>query len=181
VIMEPLRGGGLAFPPERMNSLYAEFPSKRSPIEWAFRHLLNYGEVSTVLSGMATLEQLKENIEIFSKDDAVPNCLGTKEKDVYARIKAAYEAINTIPCTACEYCLPCPNGVEIPSIFFRNNEGHMFENFAQPSRAYMLLTSFKKGFSQCVGCGECEKKCPQHIEIIKQLQIAHEKLKGWKE
>ena len=181
VIMEPLRGGGLAFPPKRMESLYAEFPGRRSGVEWAFRYMLNYSEVSTVLSGMTTMEQLKENIEIFSKDDAGPNCLGQKEKELFARIKAAFEALNTVPCTACEYCLPCPGGVDIPGIFFRYNEGHMFESFAQPSRAYMLLEMFKKGASSCVGCGECEKKCPQKIEISKQLKIAHQALKGWTE
>lgn len=181
VIMEPLRGGGLAFPPRRMDSLYAEFPGKRSPVEWAFRHCLNYPEVSTVLSGMTTLEQLKENIEIFSKEDAVPNCLSPKEKEIIAKIKAVFESIQTVPCTACGYCMPCPSGVDIPSIFNRYNEGHMFENFVQPSRAYMLLGSFKKDASCCVACGECEKKCPQHIEIVKQLKIAHEALGGWVE
>ena len=176
VVMEPLRGGGLAFPPKRMESLYAEFPSKRSPVEWAFRHALNYPEVSTVLSGMTTMEQLRENIGIFSKEDAVPGCLGAREKDIIARIRAAYESIKTIPCTGCEYCLPCPNGVDIPSIFFRYNEGHMFENFAQPSHAYMFLTSLNKDFSRCTACGECEKKCPQRIEVIKQLRTVHNKL-----
>ena len=181
VIMEPLRGGGLAVPPKRMEGLYSEFPGKRRPVEWAFRHLLNYPEVSTILSGMTTLEQLKENIEIFSKDDAVPNCLSSKEMDIISRIKSAYESVKNIPCTACEYCLPCPNGVDIPGVFFRYNEGHMFDNFDQPSRAYMLLTSFKKDASRCIACGECEKKCPQHIEIIKQLKNADEALKGWVE
>jgi len=57
----------------------------------------------------------------------------------------------------------------------------MFENFDQPSRAYMLLTSFKRDASRCSACGECEKKCPQHIDIMKQLEIAHEALKGWRE
>ena len=181
VVMEPLRGGGLATPPKRMEALYAEFPGNRRAVEWAFRHVLDYPEVSTVLSGMTTMEQLKENIGIFSKDDALPNCLSPKEKDIIKRIKTAYESVKNIPCTACEYCMPCPNGVDIPSIFFRYNEGHMFESYDQPSRAYMLLASFKKDFSRCVACGECEKKCPQQIEIIKQLKNAHETLKGWVE
>jgi len=150
-------------------------------VEWAFRHVLDYPEVSNVLSGMTTMEQLKENIEIFSKDDALPNCLSPKEKEIISRIKAAFESVKTIPCTTCEYCLPCPNGVEIPSIFFRYNERHMFEFLDQPARAYMLLGMFKKDFSRCTACGECEKKCPQQIEIIKQLKIAHEELKGFLE
>ena len=181
VIMEPLRGGGLATPPKRMEALYAGLPGKRSPVEWAFRHLLNYPEVSTILSGMTTLEQLKDNIEIFSKEDSVPNCLGPKEKEILSRIKAAYESVRTIPCTGCEYCVPCPNGVSIPDIFSRFNEAQMFEFYDQPARAYMLLKSFKRDFSSCVACGQCEKKCPQQIEIIKQLKIAHDTLEGWQE
>jgi len=181
VIMEPLRGGGLALPPKRMDALYAEFPGNRKPVEWAFRHCLDYPEVSVILSGVTTLDQLKENIAIFSKDDSVPNCLGPKEKETIKKIKAAFESVKTIPCTTCEYCLPCPNGVDIPNIFFRYNEARMFETYDQPARAYMLLGSFKKDFARCTACGECEKKCPQKIEIIKQLKVAHDALKGWLE
>ena len=179
VIMEPLRGGGLAVPPRRVGELYAGYPVKRSAVEWAFRHALNYPEVSTVLSGMSTLEQIKENIEIFSKPDAVPLCLDPGEKDLLKRVKAIYESLKNIPCTGCEYCLPCPSGVEIPGVFGRYNEGIMFENFNQPSRAYMFLGMAKKDASVCTGCGECEKKCPQHIEVAKELKVAHEALKGW--
>ena len=180
-VMEPLRGGGLASPPKRMDALYAEFPGNRRPVEWAFRHVLNYPEVSVVLSGMTTMEQLKENIEIFSKDDSVPNCLGPKEKETIARIKTAFESVQNIPCTACEYCLPCPNGVDIPGIFGKYNEMHMFEFSDQPRRAYMILKTFKRDFSRCASCGECEKKCPQHIGIMNELKTAHEALEGWVE
>ena len=180
-IMEPLRGGGLAAAPKRVQAIYDEYPVKRSAVEWAFRHVLNYPEVTTVLSGVTTLEQLKDDIEIFSKPDAVPHCLSAGEKAILARVKAAYESLAGIPCTGCEYCMPCPNGVGISGVFARYNEGTMFENFAQPSRAYSFIARMKADASLCIECGECEPKCPQRIEIIKQLKVAHNALKGWVE
>jgi predicted aldo/keto reductase-like oxidoreductase len=181
VIMEPLRGGGLATAPKRIQAIYDEYPVKRRPAEWAFRHCVNYPEVSAVLSGMTTLEQLRENIEIFSKPDATPGCLGPQEKDILVRAKTAYESVKGIPCTGCEYCLPCPKGVNIAGVFARYNEGNMFENFAQPSRSYGFMMKGKSDASRCEACGACEKKCPQNIEIIKRLKAAHEVLSGWKE
>ena len=181
VVMEPLRGGGLAVAPQRVQAIYNELPVKREAVEWAFRHVIDYPEVSTVLSGMTTLEQLKENIEIFSKPDAVPGCLSPQEKDILSRAKASYESVASIPCTGCEYCLPCPRGVDIPGVFSRYNEGHMFENFTQPQRSYLFLGRQKKDATLCEACGDCEKKCPQHLEIIKELKVAHEALKGWRE
>jgi len=181
VIMEPLRGGGLAKAPARIRALYDEFPEKRGGAEWAFRYLLNYPEVSTVLSGMSTLEQVKENIEIFSKADMAAGCLTDKEKDILLRAKAAYESVINIPCTKCGYCLPCPNNVDIPGIFSRYNDGNMFENFTPAQRSYMFATRGKRDATSCVECGECEKKCPQGIEIVRQLKVAHEALKGWVE
>ena len=181
VIMEPLRGGGLATPPERIRALYDELPEKRGGAEWAFRYLLDYPEVSTVLSGMSTLELVKENIEIFSKPDLTAGCLTSREKEIIATVKAAYESVKNIPCTTCRYCLPCPNNVDIPGIFSRYNDGNMFENFTPAQRSYMFATRGKRDATFCVECGECEKKCPQGIEIVKQLKVAHEALKGWVE
>jgi predicted aldo/keto reductase-like oxidoreductase len=182
VIMEPLRGGGLASPPpQNVRALYDEFDKDRAPAEWAFRHLLDSPAVSTILSGMTTMEQLKENIAIFSKPDAVAGCLSAQEKDILARAKAAYEAHVNVPCTACEYCMPCPSGVNIPGVFARYNEGMMFGNFDQPRRSYMFMERSGSSAAACVECGACEAQCPQHIAIIEQLKTAREKLEGWKE
>jgi predicted aldo/keto reductase-like oxidoreductase len=181
VIMEPLRGGSLATPPEVIKAIYDEFPVKRNAVEWAFKHVINYPQVSTILSGMTTLEQLKENIEIFSKPDAVANSLSDGEKKILARVKAKYESMASVPCTACEYCLPCSQGVRIPDIFARYNDGVMFGTFEPVRRQYYFLTKSKQDVSLCIACGECAEKCPQHIEIPKQLATAHEALKGWVE
>ncbi|QQO10856.1 aldo/keto reductase [Breznakiella homolactica] len=181
VIMEPLRGGGLAVPPPPVRKLYDSWDTKRSAVEWAFRHLINYPEVSCILSGVTTLEQLKENIEIFSKPDAVPGCLTEPEKEILAQAKTEYEALASIPCTGCEYCLPCPQGVQIPGVFSRYNEGIMFNNFNQPKRSYMFMSKAGQGVDTCAACGVCEKKCPQHIAVIDELKRSHEALKGWVE
>jgi predicted aldo/keto reductase-like oxidoreductase len=179
VIMEPLRGGGLASAPTSVQAIYDSYPVRRAPAEWAFRHLLNYPEVSCILSGMSNMDQLKENIEIFSKPDAVPNCLSDEEKAILKKAKETYEAFATIPCTGCEYCMPCPKGVGIPGIFSDYNAGNMFGNFDQPKRSYMFTSRGGHGADNCVECGACEKKCPQHIGIISQLKTAHESLQGW--
>lgn len=178
-IMEPLRGGGLATPPPAVQELYDAASVQRPPVEWAFRHLLDYKEVSCILSGMSTMEQLKENIAFFSKPDAVPGCLTPSEKETIARVRHAYEMLESVPCTSCEYCLPCPRGVQIPAIFSRYNEGVIFENFAPPQRHYMFLERAGQDASRCLACGACEAKCPQHIEIIDQLKKAHVALTGW--
>ncbi|MDR2478731.1 MAG: aldo/keto reductase [Treponema sp.] len=179
VIMEPVRGGNLANPPPPVQAIYDGYPVRRNAVEWAFRHVINYPEVSTVLSGVSTLEQLRENIEIFSKPDAVPGCLSNDEKELIVRVREKYASLASIPCTGCEYCLPCPQGVNIPQVFTRYNEGVMFGTFEPARRSYSFQANFGADASRCVECAACEKKCPQHIGIVKELKTAHDKLKGW--
>ncbi len=180
-IMEPLKGGGLANAPGAVENIYGEYPQKRTAAEWAFRHLINYPAISTILSGMTTMEQLKENIQTFSMPDAVANCLSGEEKQIILRAKAAYESYASIPCTGCEYCLPCPKGVNIPKIFSDYNEGVMFGDFSQPKRAYMFQGNGRSSADYCEKCGVCLKKCPQGIDIPDKLMAAHDALTGWVE
>jgi predicted aldo/keto reductase-like oxidoreductase len=179
VIMEPIRGGNLANPPPPVRTVYDEYPVKRSPVEWAFRHVLNYSEVSTVLSGVSSMEQLQEDIEIFSKPDAVPGCLSEAEKRIIRRVRETYESLVSIPCTGCEYCLPCSQGVNIPQVFAKYNDGAMFGAFEPARRSYLFQTRSNQDASHCIECRVCEEKCPQRIAIVKELKAAHEKLKGW--
>ena len=181
VVMEPLRGGGLANAPGDVMEIYNSGGSNRSPAEWAFRYIIDKPEVSVVLSGMTTLEQLKENLISFSKPDALPNCLSDKEKEILSSAKAAYLSRYPIPCTSCEYCMPCPEGVGIAGIFSRYNEGFMFDNFDNPRRGYMFAKNQHSDATRCVACGECLEKCPQGLNIIVLLKTAHEKLDGWRE
>ncbi len=179
VIMEPLRGGSLASPPPFIKAIYDAHPVKRTAVGWAFRHLLNYPQVSTILSGMTTLEQLKENIALFSQPDAVPGCLTPADEDMMGCVKAAYNSVVMVPCTQCGYCMPCPQGVAIPEVFSHYNDAMMFGARDQPRRAYMFTTRACHDASLCVECAACEKKCPQHIPIMSSLKSAHETLKGW--
>jgi predicted aldo/keto reductase-like oxidoreductase len=181
VIMEPLRGGNLARGTAAVNHIYESAPIKRSPVEWAFRYAANFPQVSTILSGMTTLEQLKENIELFSQPDIQAGNLSDSDLGMLAKVKAAYESIVTIPCTGCEYCMPCPQGVGIPETFQKYNTAKMFENFEPSRRTYMFQTRADRDVSHCVKCGICETKCPQGIKIVEQLQLAHDSLKGWVE
>ena len=180
-IMEPLRGGGLANAPKSVQAIYDTYDKDRKPAEWAFRYVTNYPNASTILSGMTTMEQLKENIALFSKPDMTPNCLNDAEKDIIVKARAAYKSIITIPCTTCDYCMPCPSGVDIPGTFAKYNEGMMFDSFNQPRRTYMFQTNGGKSADKCTECGVCEPKCPQKIGIIKELKAAHDRLKGWAE
>jgi len=179
VVMEPLRGGGLAKASSAVQALYDDFPVRRSPVEWAFRHLLNYPQVSTILSGMSTMEQLKENIALFSRPDMIPCCLSAEEKDLLHRVKSAYDAISTIPCTYCEYCMPCPHGVDIPRVFGLYNDAVRFENFDPSKRGYWFAALMGCDVSRCKECGECIPKCPQGIDTINQLKMVHQELGGW--
>lgn len=180
-IMEPLRGGGLCHAPRPVAELYDNFPKKRSATEWAVRHLANYGEVETIVSGMSNMDQLKDNIALFSQDDMEPNCLSADEKALLVKARDAYNSIVTIPCTVCNYCMPCPHNVDISGTFSRYNDGNRFEHFDQAKRSYMFTRRGGRGVEKCTGCGECSPKCPQGINIPKELQVAHRALDGWNE
>ncbi len=179
VVMEPLKGGGLANAPDSVKRILDGYPVKRGLVEWAFRHVINHPAVATVLSGVTTLEQLKENIKIFSMPDAIPNCLSTEEKRILAAAKSIYDGMETVPCTGCEYCMPCPQGVKISSVFANYNDGVKFGDFGQPSRSYYFLRTGNSSAANCVDCGECSPKCPQNIDIPKELKPAHAALKNW--
>lgn len=181
VIMEPLRGGGLAAAPKEVEALYQSFSTKRTPVEWAFRHLYNYPEISCILSGMTTMEQLKENIRLFSSQDAVPNSMSAQEKELIQNVRLAYEQRKGMPCTGCEYCMPCPAGVSIPRIFSLYNNGVMFEQYDASRRRYFFLSQTNNTAENCVECGNCVAHCPQYIDIPEQLKVADEILKGWNE
>jgi predicted aldo/keto reductase-like oxidoreductase len=176
VIMEGLRGGALAKAPKPVQALYDAYPGNRSPVEWGFRHLVNYPEVSVILSGVSTLDQLKEDIELFSKSDFTPNCLSTAETTVLREAKKAYDSLTKVPCTGCEYCLPCPNNVAIPRVFAGYNDGFRFDHWQQSKMFYGFMKMQKVDVSQCVECNQCLEKCPQHIAIPEKLKEAEKAL-----
>jgi hypothetical protein len=130
---------------------------------------------------MSNMDQLKENLAIFEQTDLEPGCLSPEEQKIINADREAYESIVTIPCTACNYCMPCPQRVGISNIFNLYNDGHRFEFFDQVRRSYMFASRGGSGADKCTNCGECVPKCPQNIDIPKDLQTAHNTLKGWDE
>jgi predicted aldo/keto reductase-like oxidoreductase len=122
------------------------------------------------------MEQLQQNIQSAASSGV--GSLTTEELDVYDRVRAAYEEISPIPCTDCQYCLPCPSGVDIPRVFEIYNDLVMYSDDGRAKWAYNNLLGEGQRGDACTECGECLEKCPQHIEIPEWLEKAHERLGG---
>lgn len=184
VIMEPLRGGKLGRRiPEEVKQIYSSINLNkdgsaknlnRSPVEWAFRWLYNYPEVTVILSGVSTMDQLKDNIRIFQS--APSNCMTLEELDVTRRVREFYESRTKVGCTGCRYCMPCPSKVSIPDVFHLYNNSYMFDAFDESSANYKHLIKEGRDASKCKECGRCQKLCPQGIQIIQKLKEAHNSL-----
>ena len=174
VIMEGLLGGRLAKAPANVQALYDAFPVKRSPVEWGFRWLSNHPEIATVLSGCNEPEQIDDNLRIF--DTVGPGIMSEDELALMKDVREAYVSRTKIGCTGCRYCMPCPNGVNIPGIFAAWNDISLYET--DPSKHWGLQEVLKKkeGQDNCVGCGACEAACPQQLSIIEKLREAWESL-----
>lgn len=160
VVMEPVRGGALVKGvPEEVKALYEEGAPGRSAAEWAFRWLIDKPEFMTILSGMSTEKQVDDNLRIFGAADV--GCLTEAEKDVVTRVRKAYEARIKVGCTGCEYCMPCPQGINIPLIFKSYDTASMFGDAEGFKRQYNTRIEVKA--SACVGCESCVSACPQHF------------------
>ena len=171
VIMEPLLGGKLASGlPKEAVKLFKNADSDLSPAGWALNWLWNQSEVTTVLSGMSTIEQLEENIVLAEKSSA-----GMLDDTKLAVYKSALEIIKRsckVRCTGCNYCMPCPVGVNIPGSFSAYNAIYSM-GYVEGMKEYVTstgLTQEKSGSpSLCIKCGKCEPHCPQSIPIMKEL------------
>ncbi|MBW2200231.1 MAG: aldo/keto reductase [Deltaproteobacteria bacterium] len=175
VIMEPLRGGKLTDAiPEEVQKIWESAEKQRSPAEWALRWVWNHPEVSTALSGMSTMEQLEENIAIA--EDAFPNSLSDGEFALISQATEVYKNMLKIDCTGCAYCMPCPNGVNIPMNFSIYNDTFMFKDAEISYLLYNYMLAPEQRASNCQECGECQDHCPQQIDIMEKLKAVHEKL-----
>ena len=178
VIMEPLRGGKLVDTmPEEGKRLIAESPRGWSAAEWAFRWLWDQPQVTCVLSGMNSIEMIEENCRVASEVE--PGEFGEEDFALIAAVRDTINAQLKVGCTGCNYCMPCPQGVDIPALFRCYN--HMYtEGKTNGRKEYWQTVSLRKekAFArQCIGCGKCERHCPQGIAIREQIHIADRALR----
>ncbi len=175
IIMEPLLGGTLANLPDSVNAIFQEHDSCRSSVDWALQWLWDQPEVSVVLSGMSTIEQVKANVASACRSSA--GSMSHVEKSVIDEVTSAYQEMRPIHCTNCQYCLPCPQGVYIPKIFEFYNHGAQGNYWFVSSGMYNDILEDNQQADQCVECGLCEEACPQHLDIIAWLKESHLMLK----
>jgi predicted aldo/keto reductase-like oxidoreductase len=178
VIMEPLLGGTLANPHPEILSLLNQANPQRSPVDWALQWLWNKPEISTVLSGMNSFEQVQQNINSANHSDF--NSLPSEDLDTISRVQIKYSSMDPIPCTKCGYCMPCPNQVDIPRNFELFNTAMVFNQVNLNRNIYQNIFPEEMHASSCIQCGICEEKCPQNIPIRDWL-IKIEKALGRKD
>ena len=173
IIMEPLRGGKLVgLLPNKAKKLIAEQKTGYTPAEYGLKWLWNQSEVTCVLSGMNSLEMVEENCRIAS--EATAGCFTQDDFKVIEEVKKIIKETELVGCTACRYCMPCPKGIDIPSLFRIYNmttiDGKKAARFE-----YAQNIGLKKEpafATQCIGCGKCEKHCPQNIPIREKIKEA---------
>jgi predicted aldo/keto reductase-like oxidoreductase len=173
VVMEPIRGGRLVRPPEAVAKLWANAPVQRTPQEWALRWVWNHPEVSVVLSGMSTMQQVVENVAYAEHSE--PHNLTPGDLELIGQVRDAYRSLSPVLCTSCRYCMPCPHGVDIPHIFDLYNEAVIYDSPEKPRKYYNDTREIKKEqrADNCIKCGQCLEKCPQKIPIPELLEKAH--------
>ncbi len=171
MIMEPLRGGKLVKDlPKEAEDIFAAHPVQHTPAQWAFRWLWNQPEVGVVLSGMNSDEMVADNIKTACETE-----IGEITADDEAMLKNVVKAINAkmkVACTGCNYCIPCPRGINISAVFSAYNRRYSKNKFAGFKEYVKCTTGKNSPASACIGCGKCETHCPQSIEIRAQLKEA---------
>lgn len=178
VSMEPLQGGKLANPPEEIRKLIKDSGYQGTPADIAIKWLLDQPEISLVLSGMSTMEQLEQNL--VSVENSHSGMLTEAEAKLIKEIGAAYmeRNKNSVPCTGCNYCMPCPQQVNIPHNFRTYNDSVMYGYSGEAKRRYTMFTRPEQRASACVSCRICEDKCPQKIAISELMGKIKETFEG---
>ncbi|MFC1983514.1 aldo/keto reductase [Chloroflexota bacterium] len=179
VVMEPIRGGKLSLePPEQVAKVWETASVKRSPAEWALQWVWNQPEIALALSGMSKMEHVIENVAAAERSG--PGTLTAEDLSVIDRVREAYRGLSPVPCTNCGYCMPCPNGVEIPSIFQLYNDAKMYNDLQTAKNRYTaggpLGLKEEQRADQCLECGECMEACPQGVEVPDWLAKVHAEL-----
>jgi predicted aldo/keto reductase-like oxidoreductase len=172
VVMEPIRGGRLAKPPEQVAKIWASAPVQKTPQEWALRWVWNHPEVSLALSGMSNMQQVTENVGYA--EHSQPHNLTADELTLIGRARDAYLSMTAVACTGCRYCMPCPNDVDIPRVFEFYNEALIYNTAAEQRKWYNGQGGIKEHRAdKCIKCDQCVEKCPQKLPIPELLEKAH--------
>lgn len=172
MIMEPLLGGKLAVGvPPKARAILKKADEKKSPAAWGLNWLWNQTEITVVLSGMNSIQQLRENTALAHRAKA--RMFGKAEDDAISQVTKIFNEAYKVPCTGCNYCMPCPKGINIPGCFAAYNASYAMGRMTGLQQ-YLLNTGGvgqkeTHYASDCVKCGKCERHCPQHIAIRKEL------------
>ena len=177
IIMEPLRGGRLTNTlPASAKKIIAH--TSLTPAQFAFRWLWDQKEITCVLSGMNSLDMVKENLATAQVTN--PGSLTPEDRGVYTKVVAAINENMKVGCTGCRYCMPCPKGVDIPGTFAAYNR-MASDGYWKALTEYFMITGVRKDYTgpgNCIGCGKCEQHCPQHLPIRQELKNARKALEG---
>lgn len=183
IIMEPLRGGNLTRTvPPAVKKIWDEAPTTRTAAEWALRWIWNHPGVTVVLSGMNEETHIRENLRVA--DEAFPDSLTDAELRLVKRVEKKYRELMKVGCTGCQYCMPCPSGVNIPLCFEHYNNLYLGDNPEGEKFLYAARLGGAVGLGEpefaslCIQCGQCMEKCPQHIDIPGILESVVKELEG---
>lgn len=167
IVMEPVKGGTLAKLPADIDKIFKDADPSASAPSWALRFVASHDNLVTVLSGMSTFEQMQDNVSFMENFKPLTD----DEYKVIDKVIDALHAKPTIPCTGCSYCTKgCPQGVNIPGCFNSMNTYLTYDNVDAAKGGYFWATQKGGKASECIGCGQCETVCPQHISIIDELK-----------
>jgi predicted aldo/keto reductase-like oxidoreductase len=168
IVMEPLFGGTLANPPPPVRRVWDTAGPQVAPVDLALRWVWNQPEVSLVLSGMSTLDQVRQNVASTGRSGV--GRLTPMESELLTRVRDEYQRLSPIPCTNCGYCLPCPSGVNIPLNFELYNQATVFQGSSRLlcRNLYLNLPEAERA-AACEQCRTCEDRCPQQLAVADLL------------
>lgn len=173
IIMEPVKGGSLVKFNEDIESLLKNERPNDSIASWGFRWVGSLPNVKVILSGMTTMEQVEDNIKTFTDFEA----LSDKEHEIINQVREEILALSKVDCTSCNYCMPCPHGVDIPRNFRVFNTHSMYKNDGYVKWVSGQMKEQGVFADKCIECEECIPKCPQQIQIPRELRNFEDYLK----